>query len=157
MLPRAASIYGEAATPEIKDGFCKIGHYTFDLTAPEFVMGDPFEITPIAIASIDRPQRNIVILAEVTSFTKEEARTEGKFDIEIDFFDGNASIEHRAFAVEGEEAGELAGIFAPGNVVAMKGYAKKVTRRGQTDTDFTFFFTEVAKISRQMRKDNCRS
>ena len=135
MLPRVATIYGEVAIPDVKDGMCRIGHYTFDISAPEFVMGDPFEITPTAIGLIDRPQRNIVILAEVTSFTKEEARTEGKFDISIDFFDGNASIEHRAFSVDGDVAGELAGIFAPGT----KRLSIWAEKRGNSQTPMLSF------------------
>ena len=74
MLPRAVSIYDPAMLPEISEGICKIGFATYDLTSPEYVLGEPFEIRPVTIASIDKPQRNLVIVGEIFGFTKEESR-----------------------------------------------------------------------------------
>ena len=153
ILPRAASIYGEAAVPVLEDGVCRIGHSTFDISAPEYVFGEPFEINPISIASIDKPQRNIVILGEIFGFTKEEGRGGDKFDITFDIFDGNASIEHRTFGMEVEDANQLCSLIGNGAVVAMRGYVKKVVRKGKADTDFTFYYTDIAKISLLKRKD----
>ena len=153
MLPRAATIYSEVAVPEIRDGVCRIGTMTFDISSPEFVFGEPFEITPVSIASIEKPQRNIVILGEVFGFTKEEGRGGEKFDITFDVFDGNASIEHRTFGMEPEDASQLCGLIGNGSVVAMRGYVKKVTRKGKTDTDYTFYYTDIAKISTFKRSD----
>ncbi len=153
MLPRAASIYEGSCTPEIEDNLCRIGHYVFDLSAPEYVFGDAFEIRPVTIASIDKPQRNIVILGEIFGFSREESRTADKFDITFDIFDGNASIEFRAFAMEREDADQLCGLIKNGSIVAMRGYAKHVTRKGTVDPDFTFIYTDIAKISRKVRKD----
>ena len=58
VLPRAATIYSEVAVPEIEDGICRIGNYTFDISSPEFIFGEPFEIKPTAIAAIDHPLLN---------------------------------------------------------------------------------------------------
>ncbi len=153
LLPRASSIYQGDFMPEISDGLCRIGHSVFDISAPEFVFGDAFEINPIPIATIQRPQKNIVILGEVFNFQMEESRSGDKFDISFDVFDGNASIEHRSFGVDPELANELCGILKSGPVVAMRGYAKKLTRKGVADLDFTFFFTDIARISKLSRKD----
>ena len=153
MLPRAATIYSEVAMPVIEDGICRIGTCAFDISAPEYVFGDPFEITPTTIAAIDKPQRNLVILGEVFGFTKEESRGGEKFDITFDIFDGNASIEHRSFGMEPEDVDQLCAAIGNGAVVAMRGYVKKVTRKGKVDTDFTFYYTDIAKISMQKRKD----
>ncbi len=153
MLPRASSIYEGECLPEIGDGKCKIGFSTFDISEPEYVFGEPFEITPVPIASIDRPQRNIVIVGEIFGFTKEESRGGEKFDITFDIFDGNASIEHRTFAMEPEDADQICSILSNGATVAMRGYAKRVTRKGKADIDFTFYYTDIAKISKQKRKD----
>ncbi len=157
MLPRAASIYeGEIFAQEC-DGGWRIGHIEFDTASPEFVFGDPFEIRPATIASINKPQRNIVILGEIFNFQREENRTGDKFDISFDIFDGNASIEHRSFGMELEAANELCGLIKNGSVVAMRGYAKRMTRKGKTDSDFTFFFTDIAKISKKTRRDKAET
>ncbi|MBR2020622.1 MAG: PolC-type DNA polymerase III [Clostridia bacterium] len=154
MLPRAASIYQEVAVPEIKDGVCRIGTLEFDISSPEYVYGDAFSIEPIAIASLEKPQRNIVILGEISNFTREESRSGDKFDISFDIFDGNASIEHRTFGMEAEDADQICGLIKDGSVVAMRGYVKHMTRKGRTDVDYTFFYTDIAKISKRVRKDN---
>ena len=154
MLPRAATIYPEVAYPELGNGVCKIGHITYDISSPEYVFGEPFEINPVSISTIDRPQRNIVILGEIFGFTKEEGRGGEKFDITFDVFDGNASIEHRTFGMEPEDADQICSLIGNGAVVAMRGYVKKVVRKGRADTDFTFYYTDIAKISHIKRKDN---
>ncbi len=153
MLPRAASIYEGEVIPEQGDGTWKIGHITFDVSSPEYVFGDAFEIHPTAIASITKPQKNIVILGEVFNFKRDENRTGDKFDISFDIFDGNASIEHRSFGMELEAANELCGLIKDGCIVAMRGYAKRMTRKGKTDPDFTFFYSDIAKIGKITRKD----
>ncbi|MBQ1962528.1 MAG: hypothetical protein II369_00230, partial [Clostridia bacterium] len=79
ILPRAASIYDEDFTAEItEEGKCRIGALTFDLSAPSYVIGEPFEIRPIPISTIDSPRRNLVIIGEIFGFQKEASRTEGK-------------------------------------------------------------------------------
>ncbi len=153
VLPRAASIYEGECIPEMLDGKCRIGHTLFDISSPEYIYGDAFEIHPIAISSIDKPVRNIVILGEVFNFEREANRTGDKFDISFDIFDGNTSIEHRSFGMDQESANELCGLIKNGSVVAMRGYAKKMTRKGNVDLDFTFFYTDIAKISKITRKD----
>ena len=153
ILPRAASIYEGMCIPEMLDGKCRIGHTLFDISSPEYVFGDAFPIQPIAIASIDKPMRNIVILGEVFNFQRESNRTGDKFDISFDIFDGNTSIEHRSFGLDMESANELCGLIKNGSVVALRGYAKKMTRKGKVDLDFTFFYTDIAKISKITRKD----
>ncbi len=155
MLPRAASIYsGLDFIPETNGNFCRIGHALYDLSSPEFVVGEPFEIRPISIASIDKMMRGIVIVGEIFGFTRETSRTGDKFDISFDIFDGVASIEHRAYGVDPEAAGELCSLIGEGSVIAMRGYARRMTKRGKTDTDFTFFYTDIAKIEKVRRKDN---
>ena len=152
-LPRASSIYSEDCIPEISEGKCKIGFVTYDFSNPEYVLGEPFEIRPVSIASLDKPQRNVVIVGEIFGFTKEESRGGDKFDVTFDIFDGNASIEHRTFGMEPEELDMLSGAISDGAVVAMRGYVKQVTRKGKTDTDFTFYYTDIAKIEKLKRKD----
>lgn len=153
ILPRAASIYDVDPTPERGEGTWKIGFSTFDVSEPEYVIGEPFEIQPVAIASITHAQRNIVVIGEVFNFLKEESRGGDKFDISFDLFDGVSSIEHKTFGMEPDEANEFCNQIKNGSVIAMHGYAKQVTRKGKTDTDFSFFFNDIAKIKKIQRKD----
>ena len=153
ILPRAASIYAGDVVPEMLDGKCRIGQSLFDISSPEYIFGDAFEITPTAIANIDKPVRNIVILGEIFNLQREANRTGDKFDVSFDIFDGNTSIEHRTFGMDTESANELCGLIKNGSVVAMRGYAKRMTRKGKVDLDFTFFYTDIARISKIARRD----
>lgn len=153
MLPRVASIYDGDATPRQNGDVCRIGYTSFDISSPEYVYGDAFSIAPVAIASITKPQRNVVILGEIFNFQREESRSGDRFDISFDIFDGNASIEYRDFGVEAEQANEICTLLKNGSVVAMRGYVKHMTRKGKVDPDFTFLFTDIAKISKIQRKD----
>ena len=153
ILPRAASIYEGKCIPEMLDGKCRIGHLLFDISSPDYIFGEAFPIQPVAISSIDKPVRNVVILGEIFNFQRESNRTGDKFDISFDIFDGNTSIEHRSFGLDMESANELCGLIKNGNVVALRGYAKKMTRKGKVDLDFTFFYTDIARIAKITRKD----
>ena len=153
MLPRAASIYGEVPLPEYGEGTCRIGNSLFDISEPEYVHGEPFEIRPLPIGAIDKPQKNLTIIGEVFDLVREESRGGDRFDVSFAIFDGNASIEHRSYSLDIDEATELCEMLHNGDAVAMRGYAKHVTRKGKTDPDFTFYFTDVAKISKIKRRD----
>ncbi len=153
ILPRASSIYEGECIPEVGDGKCKIGHVVYDISSPEYVLGEPFEITPVAISSLNSPRRNVVILGEIFGLTKEEGRGGDKFDITFDIFDGHASIEHRTFGMDPEAVDQLMSAISEGAIVAMRGYVKKAKRRGVEDIDFTFYYTDIAKISKLRRTD----
>ncbi len=154
ILPRASSIYaGMDPTPQMGDGTCRIGNVTYDISSPEVLHGSAFDITPTPIATINHPQKNIVLIGEVFHYTTEENRTGDKIDVTFDLFDGNASIEHRSFGLDVDTAKELGGIVKVGGVYAMRGYVKQMTRKGKTDLDFTFFYTDIMKISKKTRKD----
>ena len=153
MLPRAASIYGEVPLPEYGEGTCRIGNSLFDISEPEYVYGEPFEIRPLPIGAIDKPQKNLTIIGEVFDLVREESRGGDRFDVSFAIFDGNASIEHRSYSLDIDEATELCEMLHNGDAVAMRGYAKHVTRKGKTDPDFTFYYTDIAKISKIKRKD----
>ena len=92
MLPRAASIYGEVAYPEYGEGTCRIGASVFDISEPEYVYGEPFEIRPLPIGAIEKPQKNITIIGEVFDLVREESRGGDRYDVSFAIFDGNASI-----------------------------------------------------------------
>ncbi|MBQ7391942.1 MAG: PHP domain-containing protein, partial [Clostridia bacterium] len=153
MLPRAASIYGEVAYPEYGEGTCRIGASLFDISEPEYVYGEPFEIRPLPIGAIDKPQKNLTIIGEVFDLVREESRGGDRYDVSFAIFDGNASIEHRSYSLDIDAATELCEMLHNGDAVAMRGYAKHVTRKGKTDPDFTFYYTDIAKIYKIKRRD----
>ncbi len=154
MLPRKLSVFNEEAEAQVEDGICKIGFSTFDISSPEFVIGEPFVISPTSISAIDKPQRNIVIVGTVFGFTQEPNRSGDKMNITFDLTDGNSSIEVKSFSSL-EDAKEISSNIKDGAVIALKGYSKKETRRDRTEgTDFQFFFSSVAKIKKLGRVDN---
>ncbi len=154
MLPRKMSIFDENIAPMVENGICKIGFSTFDISEPEFVIGEPFVVSPMPIAAINKPQRNIVIVGTVFGFSQEPSRSGDKMSINFSVTDENSSIEVKAF-VPLEEAGEITSVIKDGVVIAMKGYAKKELRRDRTEgTDFQFYFNNIAKVKKLGRVDN---
>ncbi len=154
MLPRKMTLNEENAHAAVEDGICTVGVAKFDISSPEYVIGDPFIISPISIAQIDSPQRNIVIVGTVFDYVQEPTRSGEKMSISFSVTDQSSSIEVKCF-VPIDEAGDISSNIKNGSVIAMKGYVKKELRRDKTEgTDFQFFFNNVAKIKRIGRMDN---
>ena len=149
-LPRLSTVYEGKAQVERDGNTVKIGSSVFDLSAPEYVIGIPFEIQPIPIASVSRPVRNVVFLGEVFNFTKEANRAGDKFNVSFGLFDGNASIYVKHYSMSPEDAGELAGTVKVGMVLAIHGYLK--TER--SDDELYMSYTDIAVISKKTRTDN---
>ena len=154
MLPRKMTLNEENAHANVEDGICTVGIAKFDISSPEYVIGDPFVISPISIAEIDLPQRNVVIVGTVFDFVQEPTRSGEKMSISFSVTDQTSSIEVKCF-VPIDEAGDISSNIKNGSVIAMKGYVKKELRRDKTEgTDFQFFFNNIAKIKRIGRMDN---
>ncbi len=154
MLPRKTTLYEENTHADVKDGICVIGNAKFDISEPEYVIGEPFVISPISIAEITSPQRNIVIVGTVFDYTQEPGRSGDRMNISFSITDQTSSVEVRCF-VPIAEAEEISSNISNGAVLAMKGYAKKELRKDKTEgTDFQFYFNNVAKIKRMKRADN---
>jgi len=154
MLPRKTSLFDENAVPTVNGGICQIGNTKFDVSAPEYVYGEPFEISPTSIADITKPQRNIVIVGTVFDYVQEPSRSGDKMNISFSISDGNSSVEVKCFATL-EDADDISANVKNGAVIALKGYSKKETRKDRTEgTDFQFFFSSIAKIKKLARVDN---
>ena len=150
-LPKLSSVFEKNVLTERPDEkHIKIGSSCFDISAPEYVIGINFDITPVPIASVTRPIRNVVFLGEVFNFNKEENRAGDKFNISFGIFDGNASIYVKHYSMSPEDAAELSGCIKPGMVVAIHGYLK--TERN--DDELYMCYTDIAVISKKARKDN---
>ena len=148
-LPRLASVFGDTVLQKNDDGTVRIGSTCFDISAPQYVVGVPFEITPVLIASMTHSTRNVTFLGEVFSFTKEANRAGDKFNVSFGIFDGNASIYVKNYGMLPEEANELAGTIKNGMSVAVHGYLK--TERN--DDELFMSYTDIAIIAKKTRMD----
>ena len=153
-LPHAASLFGDINV-EDKDGFICIGSSVFDISEPEFLLGEPFAITPTPIAALDDGRRHsdVVIVGKVFSYSAEANRAGDRFNVIFSLFDGNTSIESRSY-LSVEEKDELSNVVSVGAVLAIQGYVKHDSRKGRVDDDMTLHYNNIAKIKKIERRDN---
>ena len=151
-LPRVSSVYSKRYEAHFEDGIYCSGHMKFDLSAPNYCIGDAFEITPTALCEFTKPLKGIIV-GEVFGFTQEPTRSGDKMNTSYSVTDGYTSIEIRSY-MEIDEAKELASFVKDGVSVALNGYAKHESRRGKVDEDLTFFASDIAIVERIKRTDN---
>ncbi len=158
-LAHVSSLYNTEAEVEHDGEICKIGCRKFNISSPEFVFGEPFEINPVAICSVDdgKAHSNVTIVGEITKFTSEPTRKGDKINVLFALFDGNSSIESKAY-LDPEEFNELKAAVSEGGTYAMNGYTKyEMRKKGmerERDDEPTFHYTSIAKISKVERVDN---
>lgn len=155
MLPRVQTLSKLDNIPVVNDGKCRIGHRTFDISSPEYIYGDVFEINPVPIASITAPTKNITIIGTTFGYTCELNRSGEKYNIAFSITDENSSIEVKCFSKSKEDADIITSAAKDGNVIALRGYAKKELKRDKTEgTDFQFTLSSIAKVKKLSRVDN---
>ncbi len=160
ILPRVSTLFeekdGVSLTAEVTDqGLCRIGFITFDISSPEFAVGNPFDIKPTPIARIDKPMRGLVVLGEVFGFSKEANRNGDKFNVSFSLTDKSASIEVRCPNMLPEAADALCGVVKNGEVIAVSGYTKREVRRDRTEgPDLLMYHQSIARIKKKSRQDN---
>ena len=158
LLTHVSSFYDTEASPEIENGICKIGLSKFDISEPKYLLGDPFEINPVAICSVDdgKSHSDVVIIGEVTKLSSEPNRAGDMFNVTFALFDGNSSIESKAY-LDADELKELTGAIAPGKSFAMRGYTKyEMRKKGKDrfkDDEPTFHHTAIAGVMKIERMD----
>ena len=150
-LPRLASVYDNGSVEKDGNGYIHIGASVFDISSPQYVIGQPFDIQPVLISSVTRPLRNLIFVGEVFTFTNEANRAGDKFNISFGIFDGNASIFVKRYSLEAEDANELAGAIKNGMSVAVRGYTKG---EKNDETELYMNYADIAVISKKKRKDN---
>ena len=153
-LPHAASLF-EVGQVENDGGLVKIGSSVFDISEPEFVIGSPFAITPSTIAALDDGRRHsdVVVIGEVFKLSSEPTRKGDRFNVSFSLFDGNSSVESRAY-LEPEEHEEFSKHVKVGAVLALHGYVKHDARKGKIDDDMSFHYSDIARIAKKVRRDN---
>ena len=154
MLPRKTTLFEDAAAMEMSDGICTVGKARFDVSEPEYIFGDAFVISPVSIATLTAPQRNVVIIGTVFDFSAEPNRAGDRVNVSFSLTDTVSSIEVKHF-ISVEDADSITSCIKNGSVIALKGYVKRETRKDKTEgTDMQFFFSSIAKIKMLPRVDN---
>ena len=151
VYPRIATIYDPDTQIEyLEDGKCRIGKNIYDISEPNYAVGEEFDIRPVMISTLLRPARNIVVLGTVFTFESEPNRTGDKFNVSFGIFDGHASIFVKNFSLEPDELKELTGAVHKGDSIAVYGYTK--FEKGEDEVYLTY--QNIAVISKLARKDN---
>ncbi len=153
-VKRVMSVLGEVGDAEINNGICLVGCYRFDISNPEVVVGEEFEIRPAPIARVDKPMRGVVIVGEVFGYTEDTTRSGDKYNISFGVTDGNSSIMVKKFGLPLDDAKALSKRIPNGTAVAMRGYAKHDSRKDIVDIDVTFYYSDLFVVKRVMRTDN---
>ncbi len=153
-LPRVSTLVAGDELVSNNDGICTIGYKKFDISAPEYVYGEEFEITPTPIASLEGVTKSVCIIGEVFDFTQEPSRRGNNFSTTFSVYDGNTSIEVRAYKGDTESA-QIAEVAKNGSAIALWGYAKHEKKKdGTLDRDLVFSFNHIARIKEIKREDN---
>ncbi len=126
-----------------------VGCKVFDVSSPEYLIGDPFTITvPTPIRNITGPQKNIVVLGEVFGFESKDTRKGDKTILTFAVTDKDSSIYIKL--VLGKDAAEpYIKNVKNGMTVAIKGYSKI----DSFDNEAIVVPSAVAKISQKYRCD----
>ena len=148
-LPRVATLNSGAEMSLNEDRICEIGYKKFDLAAFEFVYGEEFDIIPTPIAQLNGYSKNVVIVGEVFGFAQEPARRGNSVSTTFCVYDGNTSIEVRAYKSD-IESRAIADAVKNGNSYAFYGFCKK----DKNGIEIYFEPNHIAKIKEIKRFDN---
>ncbi len=151
-LNRITTIYPEREIlPE--EGIYNSGCRKFDISNPEYVFGEEFDITPTRIAEINKTGQGIIIAGVVFDFSCEPTRAGDKFNITFSLTDYNSSIDVKCFGLLQDISEKISSFVYDGATLALYGGVKRETRRGASGEDFFFTFRHAAKISLIERYD----
>ncbi len=126
-----------------------VGGKRFDISAPEFIIGDEFAIAnPTPIRAITGPQKNLVVLGEVFGTETKETRRGDKLILTFAVTDKDSSI-YIKMAQSKEQLEPYLQNIKDGMTVAIKGYSKIDT----FDNEPILIPSAVAKISQKYRMD----
>ncbi len=150
-LPRIYSVFDEnGAAVKKENGIVTIGCRSFDVSAPNYVIGTAFEISPVPISSVKKSVRNVTFVGEIFSLTKDANRAGDKINLSFAIFDGDSSIFVKRYSMTPEDTSEICSAISKGMAVAVHGY----TKNERNDEDEIYMsFTDIAVISAIPRKD----
>ena len=155
-LRHVNTLFDPECKPEYeKENVVRIGAVRYDLSDSQPLWGVAFGVKPVSICSVRTQQNDLVILGEVFGYEAVEGRRNSdKLNLKFNVYDGNTSMEVRAYSVSPEEAGQLKKIASNGSVIALHGYTKHELKKTGPDPDLTFFFDGIASVRRLNRTDD---
>lgn len=147
---RIASLSAKDVVCERSENNFHIGGKYFDVSSPEFIIGDEFQIVdPTPIRNIDGPRKNIVVLGEVFGIESKETRRGDKLILTFAVTDKDSSIYIKLVSTKEELEPYLTNI-KDGMTIAIYGYSKIDT----FDKEPVLYPNAVAKIKQKYRMDN---
>lgn len=153
IAPRVTTLYEEKAIiPE--EGIYNSGRRMFDISLPELVYGDEFDVEPTKIADIKNPCRNIVIVGDVFASACELTRSKDKYNISFSLTDYNSSFDIRCYGVEPAEADKINSFVYDGATLALHGSVRREIRKDKSPGELIFSMQHASKVKRIDRTDN---
>lgn len=149
VFKKIRSVFDPSAVAVVEDGICSIGSGNFDISSPEFIFGDRFNIDPISVSSITSPRRNTVILGTVSDIQCDNRGRQQSWFCSFTAFDGNASITVRESGLEEDDARKMASLFSEGDSYAFFGNVRKDIKQDE----FYFVPEAAARVSFIPRAD----
>ena len=147
---RIASLSAKDVVFEQSENNFHIGGKYFDVSSPEFIIGDEFQIVdPTPIRNIDGPRKNIVVLGEVFGIESKETHRGDKLILTFAVTDKDSSIYIKLVSTKEELEPYLTNI-KEGMTIAIYGYSKIDT----FDKEPVLYPNAVAKIKQKYRMDN---
>ena len=163
-LRKVDSLYsGIDANPRIYGNSIRIGNRSYDISEPETVWGEPFEIKCIGVGQIKSPMSKVTVIGEVFSYSSDTARNrQDRYDVIFGVFDGYSSIDVYKCNVSEEENKKLKGAFGIGSVVAISGRAMSgqglpfmgYKSKDKPVSDMVIELSSAAKVKKIQRADN---
>ena len=143
------SVYQDEPVRELIGDEARSGKMTFDISAPEFLLGGEFDVTAfVPIREFCAPKRGVVFLGEIFGVECEPTRKGDKNKISFCLTDNDSSAFGKVTASL-EDTDEILSVIKNGNVVAMRGNV----RYNDYEQELEFHYIDVAKISKKGRKD----
>lgn len=147
---KRASVYDSPKKMFVdENGSLHIGNSIYNISTPEPLLGEPFEITPTPLFSLIKPERSAVAVGEIVDIEIKDRKVKGKYPVEFSITDYEGSMMARVAVTEKEA--EIYGTLSAGMPVAISG-----TLRYDTDFDGELVMSPVAieKIQKIERMDN---
>ncbi|MBQ8207859.1 MAG: PolC-type DNA polymerase III [Clostridia bacterium] len=164
VMSKVDTLYsGIKAAPRIDGNTVNIGHSTFDISEPEVIWGEPFEIKPIGTGQLKSPMGRAVIVGEIFSYSSETARnSQDHYDVIFGVFDGYSSIDVYKCNVPEEENKKMGKTFGKGTVVAISGRVASgqglpfmgYKVKDKPVSDMVIELESAAKVKKIKRTDN---
>ncbi len=103
LVEKRSSVYETPARTFTDDnGHLHIGNSVFSFEGASPLMGEPFDIRPVPIFNMTRPQSIVVAVGEIISKEIGERKVRGKYKVEITITDYEASVTIRTAIVDAE-------------------------------------------------------